>query len=167
MGRLRNKTIDMIVNALDKIGVDKSLTSALPVALKLKPAERGPFAQAALDFGEETFSNHIADLNARIANNDNETAERAQAVAGAEEALGVAEKTMNEKSEDLQIASDLLKATKTSRDEADREAMQADIKIEELTKAVVCEREGLAHTQELLVKFGELRERQTVKETVC
>merc|ERR1719221_86366 len=165
--RLRNRAIDTIVKAFTKVGIAKSLISALPTALKLKPAERGPFAQATVDFGEETFATHIAGLKERIANNDTEAAAKAQAVAVAEAATLSAEKTLGEKSADLKTTKELMNATKKTRDEAALEVKAADAKIEEFTKAMNCEREGLARAQELLAKFDVLKERHAAKETVC
>jgi len=162
--RLRNKAIDTIVKAFTKVGIDKSLSSALPTALKLKPAERGPFAQATIEFGEETFTAHIADLKERIANNDTEAAERAQAVAAAEAAALGAEKNMGEKSADLETTKELLKATKKTRDEAALQVKAADAHIEEFTKAINCEQEGLDRAQELLAEFYGMKERDAAKE---
>merc|ERR1711941_227644 len=97
--RARNKMIDMIIQTLLKAGIDQSLVSALPVAMKTKPADRGPFAQKTLDFGEECFSNHITRLSERSANIDIKAVEQVQAVAAAQAALSTATKTMDEKTE--------------------------------------------------------------------
>jgi len=37
---------------LEPVGLDNALKGALPVAFKTKPAERGPFAEKAITYGE-------------------------------------------------------------------------------------------------------------------
>merc|ERR1719350_600085 len=107
----------MIMQTLTKAGIVQSLASALPVALKMKPADRGPFAQKTLDFGEEFFSNHITGLTERSANIKIEVFEQTQTVAAVQAALFTARKTMDEKTEELQAAKDLSNAAKQAHDE--------------------------------------------------
>merc|ERR1712217_211331 len=145
-----------------KADINESLAASLIVALKLKSGERGPFALKALDFGEEFFNNHITALTERSANRDTKIAEQAQAVVAAQAALVGAEKTMEEKTGDLQAAFDLLNAAKKEYDEAAVVANAMAAKIEEFSIALNRERENLVHTKELSVKFELLKERQTV-----
>merc|ERR1711920_448355 len=159
--RTRNKMIDMITQTLLKAGIDQSLVSALPVALKTKPAERGPFAQKTLDFAEECFSNHITGLAERSAKIDITMAEHVQAVAVAHTALSTASKTMDEKTEEQKDAKDLSNVAKQARDEAVALVEATAAKLQEFATELENERKNLLRVQEVSAKFEALKERRT------
>jgi len=160
--RARNKTIDMIMRTLKKAGIVQSLASALPVALKLKPADRGPFAEKTIEFGEEFFTNHITEQTESSANIETKVAEQGQAVAAAQAASVATGETHVEKLEELRAANDLSKAARQEHDEAVAMADATVAKLEKFAIALEKERQNLVCMQELAANFGALKERKTV-----
>merc|ERR1719221_572795 len=160
--RARNKHIDIIMQNLKKAGIVESLACAIPVALKMKPADRGFFAQKTIEFGENFINNHIARLTERSANIDAEVTEQAQAVAAAEATVCTAIQAMNEKAEELQATKELLDAAKKARNEAAAVADNTVAKLNEFAIALEKEAEHLTQTRKLSAKFETLKERQPV-----
>jgi len=64
--RERERLLKVLTEKMTRLGIDKSLLAALPVALKVKIDERGPFGQVVLSRAEEAYLRHIESLKERL-----------------------------------------------------------------------------------------------------
>jgi len=87
-GTQRNKQVSLVKKKLLELGAQESLADALVVALKDKPEKReGAFAKATMQFTEEAFAKHTAQVAQDIASLDPEAAVFAATIADTEAAL--------------------------------------------------------------------------------
>jgi len=87
-GTQRNKQVSLVKKKLLELGAQESLADALVVALKDKPEKReGAFAKATMQFTEEAFTKHTAQVAQDIASLDPEAAVFAATIADTEAAL--------------------------------------------------------------------------------
>ncbi|CAE8637722.1 unnamed protein product, partial [Polarella glacialis] len=142
--RERAKLITGVVDVLDKIGLDASLKGGLPVALKAKPTDRGPFAEKAVDFAEGLLAKHVASMGEKLGGMEAEAARRAQAVVDAEttlagavqlkeaaaEALATAEADLTQKNKDLAAAKKAEKALEPKSKQLNNALEEAEASLE-------------------------------------
>eukprot|EP00930_Biecheleria_cincta_P059320 TRINITY_DN45062_c0_g1_i1.p1 TRINITY_DN45062_c0_g1~~TRINITY_DN45062_c0_g1_i1.p1 ORF type:complete len:389 (+),score=137.28 TRINITY_DN45062_c0_g1_i1:46-1167(+) len=157
--RERNKAIDVAVQALDKMGMDASLKSCLPTALKTKPLERGRFAKRAVEFSESIMGHFLESTAEKISKFDQETADRAQASAAGKEQLDAAEARLGEGKAATKDAEDALLNAQIAQSNAKVAHDSAPQKVEECKAAVETEKASLSHAQEILSLFMALKEK--------
>merc|ERR1712183_446788 len=78
--RQKNKDIESLKELLVKLNPPESLIDALPAALKNRADKRGEFASKTVQFAEGEIREHIAALEAKISNFENEVSEQAQVI---------------------------------------------------------------------------------------
>eukprot|EP00931_Biecheleriopsis_adriatica_P079333 TRINITY_DN52738_c0_g1_i1.p1 TRINITY_DN52738_c0_g1~~TRINITY_DN52738_c0_g1_i1.p1 ORF type:complete len:407 (+),score=150.67 TRINITY_DN52738_c0_g1_i1:70-1221(+) len=156
--REKAKLIAGVVEMLEKINKDLSLKGALPVALKMKPSERGKFAEKAVSFAEELFSNHIGSLGTKLDNFDTEAANRAKAVADAEASLKDATQQKEQRQDEFITAENTLLDKDTALTEAKKSEKSLGPKAADASAELELAKESLAEVQTLACKFTELLE---------
>mmetsp|Transcript_116062 Transcript_116062/g.328937 ORF Transcript_116062/g.328937 Transcript_116062/m.328937 type:complete len:402 (-) Transcript_116062:139-1344(-) len=154
----KKKMADATMAALRDAGMCASLAASLDVTLRGKLAERGPFAEKALEHGEQFFEKHIAEYTERILGAESKIAEQAQAVAAAGEGLAAAEKVVQERAQGLRSAQSSLDAARLEHEQAAAAAETGRSQLRGLQAALEKERASLAATQALASKFDALRQ---------
>jgi len=157
--RERNKVVDMAVQALDKMGLDASLKSCLPTALKAKPSERGRFAQKAVEFSESVMSHFLETTAEKISKFGEEASNRAQATAAAKEDLDTAEAKLEEGKAFTKDAGDALVDANIVQSNAQVAHDSAPQVVEERKATVEQEQASLSHTQHIISLFTALKEK--------
>eukprot|EP00931_Biecheleriopsis_adriatica_P024771 TRINITY_DN1534_c0_g1_i1.p1 TRINITY_DN1534_c0_g1~~TRINITY_DN1534_c0_g1_i1.p1 ORF type:complete len:405 (+),score=166.88 TRINITY_DN1534_c0_g1_i1:38-1216(+) len=157
--RERNKTIDLAIQTLERMGLDASLKAAIPSALKTKPGERGKFASKAVEFSELVMSRFLTSLDEQIANFDKEVASRAEATAISQEALKAAEAQLGEGKTAAAEAQTKLDAALQERRKAEAAAQAAPKTIAKLMTALEVDSASLAKAKDVVAKFEILKER--------
>jgi len=152
----KQKLATVVVEMLDKVGLDASLKGALPVALKAKPAERGPFALKAIEFGEELLAKHIAALTAKLAGFDAEAELRAKAAADAESALTEKNTVLEEKKKEHKDAKAVLHEKEGVLSKAKRDAKALEPRGKEAATNLAKTQAALTSVKELVAKYEEL-----------
>jgi len=89
--RARNKTITRVLEHFGHADVCQALLDALPVALKTAAADRGKFAQAAVEHADAAVKDYMEKMTAAVSAFDAPVAEQAKEVADAEQAVAAAE----------------------------------------------------------------------------
>lgn len=159
--RERNKVIDMAVQALDEMGLDASLKSCLPTALKTKPAERGRFAQKAVEFAEVVMSSFLENTEQKIANFGLETTTRADATAAAKGALETAEVELQKGQAAVKQAEDALTDAQIAQSNAEADHEVAPKTVQECKAAMETDTKSLSHAQEILSMFVALKDKSS------
>lgn len=165
--RERAKLIAGVVETLEKIGLEASLQSGLPVALKAKPGERGKFAEHAIDFAEAILVKHVAALDQKLGGMEAEAGNRAKAVADAEAALTAA--TQNQSgSESALIEAESLVSAKNKEMTATQKAERAmEPKFKQVSASLEQAKGNLQGVQVLAAKFALLCEECHAKKTLA
>jgi len=158
--RERVKVIKVMLDMLKKIGLSNSLEGALPVALKLKPEDRGPFAVKTVEYAEALVQKHLSSLATKLTNFEAGAATRAQAVKEAEDSLKSATEQKSKCQDDCFSAeNDLLEKD---------EALSAEKKIEaslspkalEAHSHLQAANQSLADVKTLIAQFVALRDHE-------
>ncbi|CAE8692067.1 unnamed protein product, partial [Polarella glacialis] len=92
------------VEMLKRIGLDASLEGGLPVALKAKPSERGPFAEKVVAYSEGLLTKHVAAVEAKLGGMEVEAGNRGKAVEDAEVTLAASVQAKEHAQESLAAA---------------------------------------------------------------
>jgi len=156
--RERSKLIDFTLKMLEPVGLDNALKGALPVAFKTKPAERGPFAEKAITYGEELLQKAVAKLKERLNNFEAEASTRAQATVDAESSLESAQKTEAQKQDEWTAAheNEVEKAMALSSAKKTEKALGP--KIKKLEAAPAEAESSLEEVKKLISEFKQLTE---------
>lgn len=158
--RERNRTIDGLLEVLEKTGLDESLRGALPVALKTKPAERGAFAERAVTFAEELLQKHVASLGEKLDGFEGEASNRAKAVEDAKAVVEEAKKEKSQSQEKFIEAENFLLEKTTALTEAKSAQQSFGPKTEEAAGALDEAKTCLEEAQGLIAQFARLRNEQ-------
>jgi hypothetical protein len=162
--RERNKVIGLALQALDQMGLDASLKSCLPTALKTKPAERGRFAQKAVEFSEVVMKHFIETTEQKIADFGQEAVSRAQAVAAAKVDLDTAEAELQKGQTAVKEAKDALTDAQIAQSNAQVAHEVAPKTVEECKAATESDATSLSHVQEILSMFMSLKDKSRATE---
>eukprot|EP00930_Biecheleria_cincta_P017566 TRINITY_DN13921_c0_g1_i1.p1 TRINITY_DN13921_c0_g1~~TRINITY_DN13921_c0_g1_i1.p1 ORF type:complete len:401 (-),score=131.88 TRINITY_DN13921_c0_g1_i1:207-1340(-) len=157
--RERNKVIDVALQALDEMGMDASLKSCLPTALKTKPAERGRFAQKAIEFTEIVMSRFQESTEQKIAGFDQEAVSRATATAAAKEVLHASEAELTKGQAAVKEAKDALTDANIAQSNAQVTHDAAPETVERCKAAMESDTKSLSHVQEILSMFMALKDK--------
>lgn len=162
--RERNKCIDMALQALDEMGLDTSLKSCLPTALKTKPAERGRFAQKAVEFSEVVMKNFLESTEQQIADFGQEAVSRAQATAAAKEVLDTAEGELQKGQAAVKEAKDALTDAEIAQSNAQVAHDAAPKTVEECKAAMESDTKSMSRVQEIMFMFMALKDKSRATE---
>jgi chromosome segregation ATPase len=157
--RERNRQIDAAVQALDKMGLDASLKSCLPTALKTKPLERGRFATKAVEFSESVMGCFLESTAEKTSKFDQEAATRARASAASKENLDAAEAKLGEGKAATKDAQGALLNAEKARSDAKVAHDSAPQRVEECKAGVEQEKASLSHAQDILSLFMALKDK--------
>lgn len=157
--RERNKTIDLLMQALDKMGLDVSLKAALPTALKIKPSERGRFASKAVEFAEGVMAGYLSSLTKQVENSTLEAAARANVTASAIENQSAAEQQLEEGKTAAAVAKEQLTHALAIQKAIEVELQAAPRKLQKLASALEKQELSLARIEAVFSTFLSLKER--------
>lgn len=158
--RERNRTIEGLLEVLEKTGLDESLRGALPVALKTKPAERGEFAERAVTFAEELLQKHVAGLGEKLDGFEGEASNRAKAVEDAKAVVEDAKKEKSQSQDKFIEAENFLLEKTTGLTQAKSAQQSLGPKKLETASAVDEAKTSLEEAQGLIAQFASLRNEQ-------
>jgi flagellar biosynthesis chaperone FliJ len=164
--RERNKTIDLLMQALDKMGLDVSLKAALPTALKTKPSERGRFASKAVEFAEVHMSGYLSSLTEKVENSNLEAVSRAQVTATALENRSAAEQQLEGGKTAAAVAQEQLTHALAAQKAIEVELQAAPRKLQKLSSTLEKQELSLAHIEAVLSTFLSLKERSKPAEEI-
>jgi len=158
--RERNRHIDGLLEMLEKAGLDESLRDALPVALKTKLAERGVFAERAVNFADDLLKKHVASLGEKLENFESEASNRGKAV---EDAKATLEEKGNEKTQSQSKfieAENILLEKNTALQEAKSAQQSYGPRTKEAATALDEAKASLEQVQTLITQFARMRNEQ-------
>eukprot|EP00933_Yihiella_yeosuensis_P075652 TRINITY_DN850_c0_g1_i1.p1 TRINITY_DN850_c0_g1~~TRINITY_DN850_c0_g1_i1.p1 ORF type:complete len:392 (-),score=153.20 TRINITY_DN850_c0_g1_i1:547-1722(-) len=156
--RERAKLIQGVLEMLEKVGLDKSLKAGLPGALKIKPAERGRFAQRAVTYAEELLKKHIADVETKLGGMDAEGEARAKAVTDAEAVLKDAQESKSKSDEAFIQAENILLEKDADATNARKEEQAFEPKSKQLNIKLASAKTSLEEFGTTKAKYHELVE---------
>lgn len=83
----KNKSIAHMVKLLNQTGAGETLSATISTVLRTKVAERGKFAEQALEHADAALNQHVASLDASIARSEGEIVEIEKEILAADEAV--------------------------------------------------------------------------------
>eukprot|EP00930_Biecheleria_cincta_P052036 TRINITY_DN37261_c0_g1_i1.p1 TRINITY_DN37261_c0_g1~~TRINITY_DN37261_c0_g1_i1.p1 ORF type:complete len:440 (+),score=148.42 TRINITY_DN37261_c0_g1_i1:82-1320(+) len=158
--RERNRTIDGLLEVLEKTGLDESLSDSLPVALKTKPADRGAFAERTVAFAEELLQKHVASLGEKLDGFEGEASTRSKAVEDAKAAVEESKKEKSQSQEKFIEAENFLLEKTTALTEAKSAQQSFGPKKLEAASALDEAKTSLEEVRGLIARFDQLRNPQ-------
>eukprot|EP00929_Paragymnodinium_shiwhaense_P076670 TRINITY_DN3945_c0_g1_i1.p1 TRINITY_DN3945_c0_g1~~TRINITY_DN3945_c0_g1_i1.p1 ORF type:complete len:380 (+),score=156.08 TRINITY_DN3945_c0_g1_i1:84-1223(+) len=91
MWRIRDKMIETVLQVLSEMpAAEDSVKQCLPVAMKAKPGERGPFAQQTIEHVEGYLQRSLCELDEKIKGHDGQVEALKTSIAGAQAAVQAA-----------------------------------------------------------------------------
>lgn len=152
--------VDSVVTVLEQQGVQKSFMDAAAAMFRLKPDDRGPFAQRVLMGTEEALAKHLLTLEARLGDLGREFAEAEATQVEAENAVISAPKRHGACVEEyLAVEIELMEAeTALHKAEDAEKAMQHGVA--QRVPAMECANQRLAVVRSHIKKLEALRQRE-------
>lgn len=156
--RQRNKMIDSVTKILQECDAGDALTLAIPMAFKLKPEDRGFFAQDAVKFAEQALKESVAAFGTAIATLNDVLATAAQEVAAAEEGVATAKMVQGERQTTWVDAENALQTATQAKAAADEAAEALNLRALESKQALVAATAAQEHLAGLLATYAAIVE---------
>lgn len=156
--RKKNKTIDSIAQTLTELGVERSCTESLALALKEKPEQRGKFATRCVEYAEEQLQRSLQEISDKIDANVGDISEKAKEVEKAAAMLKEVEADRDDKQNKVIEADNKLLEATEERSKFDGEIKEFDLQAKELAVALATAQEDQDQARSGLVCFENLLE---------
>jgi len=151
--RLRDKKIQEIVNILEELSTEGSLTTAVPVSLKEKPADRGFFAVNAIEFVEGILKKSVESIDQEIIARQAEVDEQEKQIALAGNNVATDQKYLDDRQSSL-ISAENAHLESVERERSAAEAVQAITKqVKLLDKELVDAQQEHADISTIIARF--------------
>eukprot|EP00442_Polarella_glacialis_P036424 CAMPEP_0115143896 /NCGR_PEP_ID=MMETSP0227-20121206/61054_1 /TAXON_ID=89957 /ORGANISM="Polarella glacialis, Strain CCMP 1383" /LENGTH=383 /DNA_ID=CAMNT_0002552833 /DNA_START=57 /DNA_END=1208 /DNA_ORIENTATION=- len=158
--RERAKLTIEVVEMLKRIGLDASLEGGLPVALKAKPSERGPFAEKVVAYSEGLLTKHVVAVEAKLGGMEVEAGNRGKAVEDAEVTLAASVQAKEHAQESLAAAGAELAQKEKELAAAKKAEKALEPSSKKLSATLEEAKEKLEAIQALAAKFQLLCEKE-------
>jgi len=159
----RNKKVAELQKVLKQIGTQDSLVEAFATTMKMTPEKReGTFAKATMNFVEDVFSKHTAELAKAIAGLDAEGGNVKAALANAEAALNDKKAALEVVEKEFDAMQDIWVGFDKETAVAERALKQIEAKIPRVQKSIDKVKADLEKFLEVPALFAHLKEHSTV-----
>ncbi|CAK9077067.1 unnamed protein product [Durusdinium trenchii] len=156
--RERAKLIAFSLKMLEPVGLDAALESALPVAFKTKPSERGSFAEKAIVYAEDLLHKTIAKLAEKLSGFEAEAAGRAQVLVDAVSAQQGACQQEEQRQAEFLAADAAVKEKEASLNHEKKAEKTLAPKLNKSKSALAMAEERLVQVRSLIAEFKQLNE---------
>jgi len=154
--REKNRMIARVMTVMEQIGIEESLRSSLPMALKSQLKERGDFANKAISFCDGELQEQLASLVQKIDSHDGEVNHCADAVKANEETVQAADGLHQNKQGELSTAEGELTEAKQVHMTAVKTTEALSAKETELSDVMGKAKAELEGVSALLARFESL-----------